>query len=348
MARRGKFDPYGFPGLFDEIESAPSQQGRQGTPAPPVPGKTILQGGAALLGTPPRTALNPLGPVVMKPVPNKIMFMSFGSGSSGNCSYIGDSAGGIIVDAGVAADTVLDALEANNIRADKIQGILLTHDHSDHSRFAYALVRKLKNVKVYCTPRVLNGILRRHNITRRIKDYHHPIYKEIPFDMGNFNITAFEVMHDGTDNAGFFIRHDDRAFVVATDLGCISPRADFYMRQADYLMIESNYDLYMLKFGPYPEYLKARIQNVNGHLDNRVTADYLTKIYTPKLRYVFLCHLSHDNNTPEIAMRTSRDALEGIGLKVGSGRNTPADADAAIQLVTLPRFDVSPLYILRP
>ncbi len=346
MARKNSSDNlFGFPGLFDDEIFEPREN--SGTPAPGAlhGANEIISGGIHLHQ---QGNLHPLGPVVVKPVPNKITFLSFGSGSSGNCAYIGDSTAGFLIDAGVDAKTVLDGLAANNIPISNIKGICITHDHSDHMRFAYTLVRKHKHINIFCTPRAMNGILRRHNVSRRIKDYHTPIYKEIPFTIGNFTITAFEVMHDGSDNAGFFVQHDDRGFAIATDLGCISDRADYYMRQADYLMIESNYDLHMLMFGSYPEYLKSRIRNVNGHLDNKVTAEYLAKIYSPRLRYVFLCHLSRDNNTPEEAVGATRRALEEIGLKVGAGRNTPEDNEADIQVIALPRFDCSQLFSLRP
>ncbi len=350
MARRGRHDAiYDYPGLFDELECRSAMSASEDMPVFPeiarYAERVRLSGGGQRAGLAPE---HPLGPIVVKPVPNKIMYMSLGSGSSGNCSYIGDTASGFLIDAGVEVKSVVDGLEAHRIPLESIKGICITHDHSDHMRFAYALLKKLRGVPLYCTPRTLNGMLCRHSVSRRIKDYHVNIYKEIPFTIGNFTITAFEVMHDGSDNVGFYIEHDDRAFAVATDLGCISERADHYMRRADYLMIESNYDVDMLRRGPYPEYLKARIQNVNGHLDNRMTARYLAEIHTPRLRYVFLCHLSHDNNTPETALAESRSALEGIGLKVGTGCNTPSDAGADVQLVALPRFDCSRLYILRP
>lgn len=342
MARRNtKYDPYGQPGLFDELDESIRQRmvfsvlGED---------KVRLSGGSV-----PVTAEseNPLGPIVVKPVPNKIVFMSFGSGSSGNCAYIGDSTGGFLIDAGVDVKKVVEGLKAHGISMDQVKGICLTHDHSDHMRFAYGIVRKYRHIGVYCTLRVLGGLLRRHSVSRRIKDYHVSIYKEIPFTIGNFTITAFEVMHDGTDNAGFYVQHDDRAFGIATDLGCISERADYYLRQADYLMLESNYDLAMLKEGAYPEYLKARIQTDCGHLDNTVTAEYLAKIYSPRLKNIFLCHLSQDNNTPEIALSTTKKALQRLGLKIGAGENTPEDNACDVQLVVLPRFDCSSLYTFR-
>lgn len=311
MTRRGKYEPNDFPGLFDEEESPLSYGVRT---CGELAEKVRLTGGQSSFSLP---EVSPLGPIVVKPVPNKIVFMSFGSGSSGNCAYIGDSLSGFLIDAGVEPKQVVQGLAEHNISMDIVKGICITHDHSDHMRYAYTLLKKYRHLRLYCTPRAMNGIMRRHSVSRRLRDYHVSIYKEIPFTLGNFTITAFEVMHDGTDNAGFYVQHDDRAFAIATDLGCISDRADYYMRRADYIMIESNYDLNMLLFGRYPEYLKSRIRNVNGHLDNKMTAEYIARVYTERLKYIFLCHLSQDNNTPEIAIDESRKALEALGLKVG-------------------------------
>lgn len=339
MAKRINFSSHDMPGLFDDFESS-------------MPVHPDIERHARLAGLTGDQAEvkvdgDPLGPVVVKPVPNKIVFMSFGSGSSGNCAYIGDARSGFLIDAGVDCKRIERGLNEYGLDMNHVKGICITHDHSDHMRYAYSIVRKYRHIRLYCTPRTLSGILRRHSVSRRIMDYQVNIYKEIPFAVDNFTFTAFEVMHDGSDNAGFYVEHDNRAFAFATDLGCISERADYYMRRADYLMIESNYDLNMLRFGPYPEYLKARIMNVNGHLDNRMTAEYLASIYTDRLSYVFLCHLSHDNNTPEIALNESRTALENIGLKVGGGMDSPDDIGADIQLVALPRFECSRLYTLR-
>ena len=285
----------------------------------------------------------------MKPAPRQfnLKFISFGSGSSGNCAYIGDDKGGILIDAGVDNNTVVNELAKNGIKMDMIKAICITHDHGDHIRFAYSIVRRYRHIGIYCTPRTLNGIMRRHNISRRFKDYHHAIHQEIPFTIDNFKITAFEVSHDGTENMGFFIENGSHRFAIATDLGCITPRVDFYMRQAQYIMIESNYDKEMLITGKYAEYLKARILADKGHLDNEVTARYIAEIYTPKLTHVFLCHLSNDNNTPNIALATVAKPLFERGIKIGDGTESATSNDADIQITTLPRHESSILYILR-
>ena len=195
---------------------------------------------------------------------------------------------------------------------------------------------------------MLNGLLRRHSISKRIKEYHTPIFKEIPFKVADMEITAFDVPHDGSDNMGFSIEYAGHNFVLATDLGSVSDRARHYMGLANYLVIESNYDSDMLRLGRYPEYLKARIRSANGHLDNRDAAAFLSEIIRPELKYIFLCHLSKDNNTPAIALRETRAALAARGLTVGNAEETLSDRRADVQLMALPRFDPSRWFTFLP
>ncbi|MDE6011036.1 MAG: MBL fold metallo-hydrolase [Muribaculaceae bacterium] len=282
------------------------------------------------------------------PATRVINYMSLGSGSSGNCCYVGTRHGGFLIDAGVNAADVQTRLNANGVRMENVKGILLTHDHSDHVKYAYTLLRSNKHMRLFCTNRVLNGLLRRHGISKRIKDYHVPIFKEIPFRLAETEITAFDVPHDGTDNMGFSINYDNRNFVIATDLGAITERARHYMSRANYLVIEANYDLRMLLYGPYPEYLKSRIRTDHGHLDNNDTAAFLKEIFSADLKYVFLCHLSKDNNTPAKALKAVRDALESRGVRVGDGEESILDRQADLQLVALPRFEPTRWYVFRP
>lgn len=277
----------------------------------------------------------------------RIFFQSFGSGSSGNSSYLGTPNGGILIDAGVRDDAVQTMLRSNGISMDKVKGILLTHDHNDHVKYAYKLLRNNKHIKLFCTHRVMNGILRHHNISNRIKDYHFPIFKEIPFKIGDFEVTAFEVPHDASDNMGFSVAYQGRNFVLATDMGEVSERARFYMSQANYLVVEANYDRYMLDTGRYPEHLKARIVTSHGHMDNMATAQILTEIIRPELSFIFLCHLSKENNTPEKARGVIEKALRTIGKKVGEGEETLSDREADVQLVVLPRLEPTRLYVFR-
>ena len=281
--------------------------------------------------------------------PERLRFMSFGSGSSGNCSYIGTASCGLLIDAGVDNNFVTQQLLANSIDLASIRGILLTHDHGDHVRYAYAILRRNQHMRLYATPKALQGILRRHSMSRRIVDYHTPVYKEFPFKVGPLTVTAFETSHDGTDNAGFHIEGAGTSFVITTDTGTVTARADHYMRLARNLMIEANYDLEMLRNGRYPQYLKARIMGTSGHLDNADTARYLATIApVTELRNIFLCHLSQDNNTPQIAISTVRSALEEAQMSITSSITpNPDPTSDRIHLSVLPRTACTPLIVLK-
>ncbi len=148
----------------------------------------------------------------------------------------------------------------------------------------------------------------------------------------SFAITAFEVPHDGTDNVGYCINIDGKIFSFLTDLGHITPTAAEYICKANYLVLEANYDEEMLKMGPYPQYLKERIAGPNGHMSNRETADFLAENINESLKYIWLCHLSKDNNHPELAYKTVELSLRNKGIIVGKDvqvialkRNTPSD-----------------------
>lgn len=277
----------------------------------------------------------------------RIFFQSFGSGSSGNCCYLGTPEAGILIDGGIREDAVEMLLKSNGIRMSMIKGILLTHDHHDHVKYVYKILRGNKGISLFCTNRVLNGILRHHNVSRRIKDYHMPIFKEIPFKVAGFDITAFETSHDGSDNMGFSVCRQGRRFVLATDMGVVTPRARHYIGEANYLVVESNYDLRMLMEGRYPEHLKARILTPTGHMENEETASLLKEIYHPGLSHIFLCHLSAENNTPSKALIASRKALEEKGLKIGIGDGSIADRAADVSLVALPRTEPSRFFVFR-
>ena len=276
----------------------------------------------------------------------RMCFASFGSGSSGNCAYIGSENAGVLIDAGTDHKQLFQNLAHNGIMPQMIKGIILTHDHADHIRNAYKIVREHKHMRVYCTPKLLGCMLRNHNVSNRIKDYHVAIFKEFPFKVAGMRLTPFDVSHDGTDNMGFMIEGGGNKFVIAPDMGTITSRAEFYMKQANYLMIESNYDRHMLDNGHYPEYLKNRVRSIKGHLDNRVTAEFVSENYSEQLKYVFLSHLSNDNNTPALAWETVAEALRSKGLTVGDGSNAVDQRNCDIQLYALPRYDMSTWFVL--
>ena len=292
-----------------------------------------------------------------------LCFISFGSGSSGNCAYLGTPRGGILIDAGIrepvkyhrkkknperqdvlTLDQAFSEMERNGVSPDMIKGVLLTHAHQDHMRCLYPAVSRC-NCSVYCTMGVMSQLLQRCRISGRITDHHVPIFKEIPFRVLDMEITAFETMHD-VKSVGFSIEYEGERFVVATDMGAITDRAAYYMSRAHHLMLECNYDLEMLEEGSYPQMLKDRVKGEKGHLDNAVAAQFVAGNYHEGLRHVFLCHLSKDNNTEEIALTTMRKALEARGLSVGDGSNAASQNSRDIQIYALPRYTSSDWFVL--
>lgn len=325
MTKKNNYNPRQYSLFGEELAENPS----------------ILSGGRDMRASKISSELSELEtPIIDLNKVKTLKYISFGSGSSGNCSYIGTESGGFLIDAGVDMQQVIDTLAQNGIPMSSIKGICLTHEHMDHIKYVYTFLRKYK-MALFCTNRVLQGILRKHNISRRIKDYHVAIYKEIPFKILDFEITAFNVSHDVSCNSGYNIRLGKTNFVLSTDMGTITDRARFYMEDADYLVIESNYDAKMLEDGKYPEYLKSRIYSDVGHLDNKVAAEFIASIAGGRLKNVFLCHLSKDNNTPELALAEVRKAVEGKGFTVGNCTETLEDSQKDIQLIALPRFEAT-------
>ena len=292
-----------------------------------------------------------------------LCFMSFGSGSSGNCAYLGTPRGGVLIDAGIrepvkyhrkkknpehqdvlTLDQAFAELERNGVSPDMVKGVLLTHAHQDHMRCLYDAVKRC-HCSVYCTMGVMAQMLQRTRISGRIADYHVPIFKEIPFRILDMEITPFETLHD-VKSVGFSIQYEGETFVVGSDMGSITPRAAHYMSRANYLMIECDYDLKKLEEGGYSEFLKARVKKENGHLDNAVAAEFVAQNYHEGLQYVFLCHLSEKNNSPELALSVMREALEARGLSVGDASNAASQRNRNIQIYALPRYNASDWFVL--
>lgn len=245
-----------------------------------------------------------------------VQFISLGSGSSGNSYYLGTPNYGILIDAGISFRQIRKTLKAHDIDFEKIAAIFITHDHGDHIRHIETLMDKLR-VPIYCTINVHNGI----NNNRLIKsplyqDINH-IEKESEFMFKDFKVTAFEVPHDATENVGYCFEIDGKIFTIATDLGEVTPIAAHYLKKANYLIIEANYEEEMLKMGSYPQFLKERVASRTGHLSNRDAAQFLADNYQDNWKYVWLCHLSKDNNHPELAYKVVENMLRDKHIFVG-------------------------------
>lgn len=257
------------------------------------------------------------------------------SGSSGNCYFLGNTEEGILVDAGISARRIKKTLKEHNIDLGIIKGVCITHDHSDHIIAAGYLGEKC-GIPVYATRETIAGMNRNFRMPDKIYTAHRFIVKGAPFKIGGFEITAFGVMHDGSDNSGFAIRYGDTRIAFATDIGCLTPEVRNILGKARYLVLESNYDAGMLKAGRYPEFLKRRIAGENGHLSNSDAAVFIAEAFGKGVRKVFLCHISAENNTPRIARECVCNALADRGF----------NAERYTDVIALARTEASPVYIL--
>lgn len=263
----------------------------------------------------------------------KIKFISLASGSSGNCYYLGTDKHGILIDAGIGIRTIKKELKEINVSLNNVCAVFITHDHADHIKAVGHLGEKY-NIPVYSTKEIHEGINKSYCMTEKLSTSVHYINKDEPMKIDEFKISAFEVPHDGTDNVGYCIEIGDKIFSFLTDLGHITETAAHYICKANYLILEANYDLEMLRMGPYPKYLKERISGPNGHMSNTDTAEFLAENINENLKYIWLCHLSKDNNHPELAYKTVEWKLKSKGVIVGKD----------VQLIALKRSSPSDFY----
>ena len=277
-----------------------------------------------------------------------LRFMSFSSGSNGNCYFLHDGTNGIIIDAGVSLRRLKKYLIQRGFSLDSFQAILVTHDHLDHIRHLGSWCKHL-NKPVYATA-VLHDALMWHTFTR---DWIAPCRRVLEEGSTVLNlgpdvamedcpsVTHFVVPHDATQTIGYLIEWHGTRFFLMTDAGRVTQEALEYASSADAVVFESNYDMGMLIGGPYPHDLKMRICKGNGHLSNDECAEAVRRFWHPGLKNLFLCHLSENNNTPALAFEATAEALRSIDA--GDGLT----AKDVTNLQTLPRTTPSQVYILQ-
>ncbi len=223
------------------------------------------------------------------------------SSSSGNCTYIGNGKSGILIDAGVSCKRICDSLEANGLEAGGISGIFITHTHSDHVSGLKVLAKRL-GIPIYAQRKNLSLLMENDLVPENAQLHELDSGETI---CGDFSLTHFETPHDTPASCGYrIICPDGKKLCICTDLGCVTQAIWDNLKGSDLVLIESNYDPYMLAHGPYPYPLQKRIASDHGHLSNSDCADTVHKLLQFSTQKFILGHLSQHNNTPVTAENT--------------------------------------------
>jgi len=244
-----------------------------------------------------------------------LSFCSLASGSSGNCQYISSETTRLLVDAGMSGKYIKTSLETIQVDIQTINGILVTHEHSDHVSGLGVLMRKYK-IPLYITEKTWDAIRAKlGDIDLGLVNVYQTIEK---LTIGDIEITATRITHDAVDPLCYTFKNEQSKIGIATDLGAVNNEVIENFKDCDLLMIESNHDIEMLKVGPYPIYLKRRILSEYGHLSNE-DAGYIAReiIDYGVAKNILLGHLSKENNFPDLAYETVRGILESTGIVVG-------------------------------
>lgn len=248
------------------------------------------------------------------------------SGSTGNSFFVQNDDTKILIDVGVSCKKIEDALLKLNICINDINGILITHEHIDHTKCLGTLSSKY-NIPVYTNKKTWNSI---GETKLKINPDNINHFKNMEeFTIGSLKIFPFSTPHDAADPCGFNISYKNKKITIATDLGHITSDIMKRFENSSCLMIESNYDPDILKFSSYPYNLKQRISGPNGHLPNFIAGKTIAELSNQGLKDVLLIHLSKENNFPELAYKTVSEELskfnilDSINLNVAP-RNDPS------------------------
>ncbi|MDT8718681.1 MBL fold metallo-hydrolase [Clostridium sp. 19966] len=234
-----------------------------------------------------------------------MVFCSLYSGSSGNSIFVASKNSKVLIDAGLPGKSIETALKAIGEKPEELNGIFVTHEHSDHIKGVGVLSRKY-NLPVYANEKTWAGMSK---IIGKVKEDNIKIMNGAAVTIDDMDIVSYSIPHDAADPCGYSIYAEGKKVCTATDLGYFSDQVKENIIDADLLLLESNHDVEMLKFGPYPYLLKRRILSDVGHLSNEACGNAILELLTDKPKKIVLGHLSHTNNYPELAYATVTNIL---------------------------------------
>jgi phosphoribosyl 1,2-cyclic phosphodiesterase len=236
-----------------------------------------------------------------------------GSGSAGNCLLVETETTAILIDAGLSARQILHRLQLIGSNIDRLNGIVLTHEHTDHTRGLIVICRS-KPLPVYANRLTAEAITTGPDWNAHVQFSWRLFATGHSFEIGDLTVDPFSVPHDAQDPVGFTVRDGTQAIGVLTDLGHATKLVIERVRDIDALVLEANHDLKLLQEDTArPWATKQRIMSRHGHLSNDAAATLASEVASSRLRHVFLAHLSRDCNRPDLAQRVVAHKLHQIG-----------------------------------
>ncbi len=258
-------------------------------------------------------------------------FFSIASGSSGNCICIGNDDAHVMIDCGISGKRIEAGMNTMDYTTSDMDAVLITHEHSDHVQGLGVIARKY-GLPIYATAGTINAIKQMKSLGKIDESLFHVIRADEDFMIGNLTVHPIHISHDAAEPVAYIVRdeHADRRIGVVTDLGCYD---DYIIKEIyglDALLLEANHDVRMLETGSYPYPLKKRILGNYGHLSNELSGQLLGKILHERTRFIFLGHLSKENNYEDLA-------LETVSLEVSLGDNPFRASDFPIKVASRDR-----------
>lgn len=238
---------------------------------------------------------------------------SIASGSSGNCIYVGSDNTHLLIDTGIAYKRIEAGLNDIGLKGQELNGILVTHEHSDHICGLGVIARKL-GIPIYASEGTIEAMKKNTALGKVDESLYQVIRSDEDFMLGDLLIKPFSNTHDAAQPLGYRVEQGHRSVAVCTDLGNYSQYTVSKLQNLDAILLESNHDIRMLQVGPYPYALKQRILGDYGHLSNEASGRLLCELLHDNMKHIMLGHLSKENNLPELA-------YESVRLEITMGDN---------------------------